>query len=108
MELLCTCTGVGSFPVITSFVWLSTMWFIRSLFGESGAMRAQSKAVLKTKLQAEQSSLIQGVPDDVIIDGFAMLWTVHWPANGAVEDDLINFMGTIKHHLERCDVYLII
>ena len=84
------------------------MWFIRSLFGESGAMRAQSKAVLKTKLQAEQSSLIQGVPDDVIIDGFAMLWTVHWPANGAVEDDLINFMGTIKHHLERCDVYLII
>ena len=42
----------------------------------------------------------QGVPD-VIIDGFAMLWTVHWPANGAVEDDLIHFLGTIKHHLER-------
>ena len=35
-----------------------------------------------------------------------MLWTVHWPANGTVEDYLINFMGTIKH-LERCDVYLI-
>ena len=24
-----------------------------------------------------------------------MLWTVHWPANGTVEDYLINFMGTI-------------
>ena len=70
-------------------------------------MRAQSKAVLKTKLQVEQSSVIQGVPD-VIIDGFAMLWTAHWPANGAFEDDLIHFLGTIKHHLERWDVYLII
>ena len=48
-----------------------------SLFDESGAMRAQSKAVLKTKLQVEQSSRIQGVPDAVIIDGCAMLWTVH-------------------------------
>ena len=44
-----------------------------SLFDESGAMRAQSKAVLKTKLQVEQSIRIQGVPDAVIIDGCAML-----------------------------------
>ena len=47
-----------------------------SLFDETGAMRAQSKAVLKTKLQVEQSSRIQGVPDVVIKDGCAMLWTV--------------------------------
>lgn len=78
-----------------------------SLFDESGAMRAQSKAILKTKLQVEQSSRIQGVPDAVIIDGCAMLWTVHWPTNGTVEDYVINFMGTIKYHLECCDVYLI-
>ena len=43
-----------------------------SLFDESGAMRAQSKAVLKTKLQVEQSSRIHRVTDAVIIDGCAM------------------------------------
>ena len=49
------------------------LWFIRSLFDESGAMRAKSKAVLKTKLQVEKSNLIQGVPADEIIDECAML-----------------------------------
>ena len=78
-----------------------------SLFDESGAMRAQSKAVLKTKLQVEQSSRIQGVPDAVIIDVCAMLWTVHWPTSGTVENYVINFMGSIKYHLERGDVYLV-
>ena len=80
-----------------------------SLFDESGGMRAQSKAVLKTKLQVEQSSRIQGVPDAVIIDGCAMLWTVDWPTSvrPTVEDYMINFMRTIKYHLQRCDVYLI-
>ena len=78
-----------------------------SLFDESGAMRAQSKAVLKMKLQVEQSSRIQGIPDAVIIDGCAMLWTVHWPTSGTVENHVINFMGSIKYHLERGDVYLV-
>jgi len=76
-----------------------------SLFDESGAMRSQSKAVLKTKLHAEQSSRIKGVPDAVIVDGCAMLWTVHWPINGRVEDYAINFMGTIKYHMARCDFF---
>ena len=58
-------------------------------------MHAQSKAVVKTKLQVEQSSRIQGVSDAVIINGCALLWNVHWPANVTVEDYLINFMGTI-------------
>ena len=78
-----------------------------SLFDESGAMRAQSKAVLKTKLQVEQSSLVQGVPDAVIIDGCAMLWTVHWPTSGTVDDHVINFTWSIKYHLERSDVCLV-
>ena len=78
-----------------------------SLFDDSGAMRAQSKAVLKTKLQVEQSSRIQGVPDAVISDGCAMLWIVHWPTSGTVEDYVVNSMGSIKYHLERGDVYLV-
>ena len=44
-----------------------------SLFDEIGD---QSKAVLNTKLQVEQSSRIQGISDAVIIDGCGMLWTV--------------------------------
>ena len=36
-----------------------------------------------------------------------MLWSVHWPIRGTVEDNTINFMGNIKYHLERGHVYLI-
>ena len=78
-----------------------------SLFDDSGAMRAQMKAMLKTKLQVEQSSRTQGTPNVVIIDGCAMLWTVHWPTNGTVLDYVVNFMETIKYHLARYDVYLV-
>ena len=66
-----------------------------TLFDHSGAKHAQSKSLLNTKLQIEQSSRIQGVPDDVIIDGCAMLWTVHWATSDTVEDYMINFVGTI-------------
>ena len=64
-------------------------------------MHVQLKAVLKTKLQVEQSSRIQWVPDAVIIDGCAMLWTVHWPMSDTVEAYVINFMDAIKYHMER-------
>ena len=60
-------------------------------------MRDQSKAVLNTKLQVEKSSRIQGVPDAIIIDGYVMLWTVHWPTSDTVEDNIINCMG--EHEL---------
>ena len=71
-------------------------------------MHAQSKAVLKTKLQLEQSSRIQGVSDAAIIDGGAMLWTVHWPTSGTVDDYVSNFvaMGTVRYQMGRDDVYL--
>ena len=82
-----------------------------SLFDESGAMRAQTKAVLntlKTKLQVEQSSRIQWVRNAVIVDGCAMFWTVYWPTSYTVADYIIHFMRTINsEHLERGDVYLI-
>ena len=77
------------------------------LFDESGTMRARSKAVLKTKLHVEQSSRIQGVQGAVIIDGCAMLWTLHWHTSGTVDAYIINFIGTIKYHMERGDVYII-
>jgi len=46
-------------------------------------------------------------PCAVIIDGCALLWIVHWPPSGSVEDYIVNFMGTIDYHLNSSDVYLI-
>ena len=78
-----------------------------SLFDESGAMHAQSKAVLKTKLQVEQSSRIHGVADVDIIDICVMLGSVRSPTSGTVEDYIINFTVAIKYYLERGDIYQI-
>ena len=78
-----------------------------SLFDESGAMHAQSKAVLKTKLQVEQSSRIHRVTDAVIIDECIMLWSGRAPTSGTDEDYIINSMRVITYHLERGDVYMI-
>ena len=36
-----------------------------------------------------------------------MLWILRSPTSGTVADYIINFMGTIKYHLERGDVYLV-
>ena len=59
-------------------------------------MHAQLKAVLKFKLQDEQSSRIHRVTDAVIVDGCAMLWTVHWFTSGTVVAYVINFMDFIR------------
>ena len=55
-----------------------------SLFDEHGIMRMQAKAALKTKLQINIPSRFTAPPGVVIIDGWALLWTVHWPASGSV------------------------
>ena len=70
-------------------------------------MHVQSNAILKSKLQLEQSSRIHRVTDAVIIDVCVMLWSVHSPTSGTVEDYIINLMEATKYHLERGDVYLI-
>lgn len=70
-------------------------------------MRVQAKATLKTKMQVEVSTCLTKLPCAVIIDGCALLWSVHWPPSGSVEDYIVNFMGTIDYHLNSSDVYLI-
>ena len=78
-----------------------------TLVDKSVAMRAQSKAVLNTTLQVEQSSRIQGAPDAVVIRVCAMRCTVHRTTSDTVEDYIFHFLGTITYNLERSDVYLI-
>ena len=53
--------------------------FPQALFDENSDMRTQPKAKLKSKLQVEVSTRHANAPDVIIIDGCAMLWSVHWP-----------------------------
>ena len=78
-----------------------------ALFDENGDMRSQTKATLKTKLQVEVSHRHSSSPDAIIIDGCALLWTVHWPSSGSVEDYIKNFMGSLNYYLRKCSVHLI-
>ena len=78
-----------------------------ALFDENGDMRSQAKAMLKTKLQVEVSNRLTSPPDAIIIDGCALLWCVHWPASGNVEDYIKNFMQSLNYYLQKCCVHLI-
>ena len=43
---------------------------------------AKSKSILKNKLQVEQSDRATGQPAAIVIDGYAILWVVHWLSEG--------------------------
>ena len=45
--------------------------------------------------------------DAVIIDGCALLWNIHWPATGTVEQYIKNLIARLNDYLKRCCVYLI-
>ena len=77
-----------------------------ALFDESGDMRIQAKAALTATLQVEVSMRLTRYPDAIIIDGCALLWSIHWPVSGTVEDYAVNLMGIIGYHLRAGDVYL--
>ena len=78
-----------------------------ALFDENGDMRSQGKASLKNKLQVGESIRYTNNPDAIVIDGSAMLWSVHWPASGTVEEYIKNFMGSLQFYLRKSCVYLI-
>ena len=52
----------------------------------------KTKSVLKRKLQVEQSSRTLQQPEVVIIDGCAILWIIHWPSQGTVQDFVNGFL----------------
>ena len=61
---------------------------------------AQSKSLLKNKLQVEQLARATGQPDAIVIDGCAILWVVHWPSKESVQDLVTNFMKYVKGKLK--------
>lgn len=79
-----------------------------SLFTDDGNLRpATAKSKLKKAIEVEQSLRITPDPQVLVLDGCAILWTLHWPVPGTVED-LITAMETyLRQKLSICDVYLI-
>ena len=61
---------------------------------------AKSKSILKNKLQVEQSACATGQPDAIVTDGYAILWVVHWPSKGSVQDLVTNFLKYVKGKLK--------
>jgi len=53
-----------------------------------------TKSDLKRQLQVDVSARLVEKVDATVIDGCALLWTVHWPEKGTV-----NFTVTLTVHL---------
>ena len=57
-----------------------------SMFQADGQMRVVTgKSMLKNNLQVEVSQRLLTCPTAIVVDVSAVLWTVHWPANGTVQ-----------------------
>ena len=79
-----------------------------SLFDDNGNMRpATSKSVMKQKLQVTQSVRASTKPDVIIMDGSAILWCIHWPTSGTVQDFVDSYCHYVSQRLDTCDVCLI-
>ena len=53
-----------------------------SMFTKDGMLICKAKSSLKRSLQIEVSRRKAGVADVTVIDGSALLWTIHWPEDG--------------------------
>ena len=79
-----------------------------SMFDKFGEIRVdKSKAKLRKLLAKEASARNISKPDLVVLDGFAILWSVNWPSNGKVPDFADNFLSYVFILLHEFDVYLV-
>ena len=79
-----------------------------SMFDEKGEMRiAKTKSILKNNLQVEISTRLDPQPEVTIFDGSAILWVIHWPNSGIVQDFVDNFTSYIMAKVDKSDVYLV-
>ena len=74
---------------------------------KDGMRICKAKSKLKRSLQIEASRRNAGDADATVIDGSALLWTVHWPADGSVADFIVNVKKWIASYLTNSDIYLI-
>ena len=79
-----------------------------SMFEDNGDMRiTKTKFTLKRKLQIEQSARTTEKLQVVVIDGCAILWTIHCPSKGTVQDFVDGFSRYVKGKLSQSEVYLV-
>ena len=73
----------------------------------TGDMRtATGKSSLKKKLKVTVSSRHVQDVEVTIIDGCAILWCIHWPCKGTVQDYIDNFCSYVMNKTKFSDVYV--
>ena len=75
------------------------------MFTKDGMRICKAKSKLKRMLQIEVSLRNAGDVNATIIDGSALLWTIHWPADGSVADFSVNVKTRITKYLTNSNVY---
>ena len=75
------------------------------MFTKDGMRICKAKSKLKSMLQIEVSQRNAGDANVTIIDGSALLWTIHWPADGSAADIGVNVKTWITKYLTNSNVY---
>ncbi|KAJ8334026.1 hypothetical protein SKAU_G00413450 [Synaphobranchus kaupii] len=78
-----------------------------AMFTEDGMRICKAKSTLKKSLQVEVSRRNAHDADVTVIDGSALLWIIHWQADGTVADFIENVKTRLTSYLSDSDVYLI-
>ena len=80
-----------------------------SMFSETGDMKiCTAKSVLKKVLQSTVSTRhLETQISCNVIDGSAVLYVIHWPVNGTLQDYVTSFKYYISKMLKTRDVYLV-
>ena len=79
-----------------------------SMFKESDEMRiATGKSSLKNKLKVTVSSHYAQDSEVTIFDRCAILWCVHWPCKGTVQEYVDNFCAYVIGRSVNADVYVV-
>ena len=79
-----------------------------SIFDEMGEMQiTTTKATLKNKLKIEMSARTVQQADVTIIDGCVVLWVIHWPSQGIVQNYVDGFLCYIEQKLCHGDIFLV-
>ena len=74
---------------------------------KSQMLISKSKSTLKKKLQVEKSSRLSTNSDTTIVDGCAVLWIIHWPNKGIVQDYVDNIVSYISTRTGQSNVHLV-
>lgn len=80
-----------------------------SMFHPDGSIRlATGKACLKKCLAVTTSARMWGEPSVVVVDVSAVLWTIHWPAQGTVQTFVDSFKTWVADRLRHAEVHLVL